>query len=223
MQACQQATARDLAAQTASALTKENVVQLQFQGSAMPSFEMLCPYGNLARLECIAMRPALTAFPVYIIKFPLLRVLNLSDNKLTTLPREFRMPNLKRIGLANNLFRALEGLQPLAQCPSLEYVDLEDNAVQSVAGYREAVFAMCHRLRVLDNKTVDNREDDGESEDEEESEEDEEDDEEDEAVDDNEAIEGRESQERKEGRTIEQKEKAPASEPPRKMARTEKK
>lgn len=48
------------------------------------------------------------------------------------------MPNLKRIGLANNLFRALEGLEPLAQCPSLEYVDLEDNAVQSVAGYREA-------------------------------------------------------------------------------------
>jgi hypothetical protein len=61
---------------------------------------------------------------------------------------------LIQLDLSGNQIKTIASLSPLASLPSLLSLELVDNSVTEVEGYREGVFELCSSLEVLDGLNV---------------------------------------------------------------------
>ena len=86
--------------------------------------------GELAGIKRLTLAENLTAFPMEILTLARsLEVLDLSNNRLTTLPAELaQLTQLKIIFASNNLFEALP--EVLGLCVNLEMVGFKSNRIQ---------------------------------------------------------------------------------------------
>jgi len=103
---------------------------------------------NLQNLSLINVGlTSLKGFP----KLPMLKRLELSDNRLTTgLNALAGCPTLSTVNLSGNKLKDVESLEPMKDLPNLKSVDLFNCEVTSVEGYREKVFELIPHLKYLD-------------------------------------------------------------------------
>mmetsp|Transcript_26672 Transcript_26672/g.48024 ORF Transcript_26672/g.48024 Transcript_26672/m.48024 type:complete len:185 (+) Transcript_26672:2-556(+) len=85
--------------------------------------------------------------------------LDLSKNSITGgLDNLSNCVELMQLSLTENQIKTIDSLQPLANLPNLLSLELEDNPVAEVEGYREKVFELCSSLEVLDGLNVEGQE-----------------------------------------------------------------
>jgi hypothetical protein len=65
---------------------------------------------------------------------------------------------LMQLDLSGNQIKTIASLRHLASLPSLLSLELVDNSVTEVEGYREGVFELCSSLEVLDGLNVEGQE-----------------------------------------------------------------
>eukprot|EP00008_Paramoeba_atlantica_P004293 CAMPEP_0201481664 /NCGR_PEP_ID=MMETSP0151_2-20130828/5933_1 /ASSEMBLY_ACC=CAM_ASM_000257 /TAXON_ID=200890 /ORGANISM="Paramoeba atlantica, Strain 621/1 / CCAP 1560/9" /LENGTH=248 /DNA_ID=CAMNT_0047863979 /DNA_START=52 /DNA_END=798 /DNA_ORIENTATION=- len=168
----------------AQAFTKPptEVPHLSFCGGLFLGFETLAPYTHLRNLDFVAMVPSLRTLEIPSdlpsLCFPHLVQLNLNDNALVSLPSAFSsiFPGLRKLEICNNrLGSDVSGdtqqqvervLEPLRGCAQLEILDLDENPLASLPGFREAVWSFLPSLSVLNWKDRENHDvadSDGES------------------------------------------------------------
>lgn len=80
-------------------------------------------------------------------QMPLLEVVSLSVNKLSTLKDFADMENLRELYLRNNLISDIREVKYLATCPNLRVLSLNENPIANMKGYRQTI------LRILPNLT----------------------------------------------------------------------
>jgi len=85
--------------------------------------------GELTGIQRLALSENLTSFPIEILSLAdSLEILDLSNNQLTSLPKELaQLSKLKIIFASNNLFETLP--EVLGQCPDLEMVGFKSNNI----------------------------------------------------------------------------------------------
>lgn len=88
--------------------------------------------GDLKGVKHLALAENLTTFPLEILSLAdSLEILDLSNNQLTALPKEFeQLTQLKIIFASNNLFESLP--EVLGQCENLEMVGFKSNQIKQV-------------------------------------------------------------------------------------------
>jgi len=106
--------------------------------------------GELAGAQRLSLSENLTSFPLEILTLAdSLEILDLSNNKLTSLPAEFaQLKKLKIIFASNNHFETLP--EVLGQCVNLEMVGFKSNQINQVPG--NALPAKLRWLILTDNR-----------------------------------------------------------------------
>jgi len=89
--------------------------------------------GDLAKSKKLKLAEGLTSFPKEIYTLAdTLEYLDMTDNKLSSLPDDFgKLKNLKILFLSNNLFTKLPTI--LAECPKLSMIGFRNNQINTVA------------------------------------------------------------------------------------------
>jgi len=105
-------------------------------------------FTSLQRLSMINVGfTSLKSFP----KLPALLKLELSDNRISgTLSCLKHLSTLTHLNLSGNKIKTLDALEPLADLHKLRSLDLFNNEVTKVDGYRESLFKMVPSLTYLD-------------------------------------------------------------------------
>jgi Leucine-rich repeat (LRR) protein len=95
----------------------------------METIDLLCS-GQLQGIKRLDLAAGLTEFPIEIFDLAdSLEILNLSDNRLRSLPADLgRLHRLKIIFLSNNDFEEVP--EVLADCPSLSMVGFKSNKIR---------------------------------------------------------------------------------------------
>lgn len=129
----------------------EDVTELAFSSLPLPPAVQLAPFRFLQRFTLVALRPTLTALlDIPLAQFPLLRVLDVSDNKIASVHAASTAtansittttttsagavaavaPSLVRLFLSNNSIASMQFLEQLAVlCPALEVLDVSENPI----------------------------------------------------------------------------------------------
>jgi len=106
--------------------------------------------GELSGIQRLTLADNLTSFPLEILSLSdSLEVLDLSNNRLTSLPVDIaKLTKLKIIFASNNLFESLP--EALGQCPNLEMVGFKSNQIKHVPEH--SLPAKLRWLILTDNK-----------------------------------------------------------------------
>ncbi|KAI0210166.1 hypothetical protein LSAT2_005099 [Lamellibrachia satsuma] len=86
------------------------------------------------------------------VSFPVCEVLNMSRNYIGSLKKIPKIPRIRHLNLAENNIHTLDGLGQLKQTP-IEYLNLTRNPVIFTLNYRQRVFHILPQLKVLDDVT----------------------------------------------------------------------
>lgn len=87
-------------------------------------------------------------------QMPMLEVVSLSVNKLSTLKDFVDMENLRELYLRNNLISDIREVKYLATCPNLRVLSLNENPIANMKGYRQTILRMLPNLTKLDEVLV---------------------------------------------------------------------
>ena len=157
-------------------LPVEDVTELAFSSLPLPPAVHLLPFRFLQRFTLVSLRPTLTALlEIPLAQFPLLRVLDVSDNKIASIfllttatttsaaasvvstTSSVAAPSLVRLFLTNNAITSMSFLEQLAvQCPALEILDLTDNPISKEGRLvRPDVFQLWQRQAATNTTSTD--------------------------------------------------------------------
>jgi len=150
--ALRQVSSKQLKEQVSKCKKEEDVTALSLCGGMWPGWEDLIRYRSLRHVDAVAMYPPLMTLAAP----PMLSItmLCVNDNAIATLPNDFAQsfPKLRRLDLCNNRITSLEALQPLVGCTALRILDLSENEICKLEGYRASLLAMLPHLQFLDSK-----------------------------------------------------------------------
>ena len=87
-------------------------------------------------------------------QMPLLEVVSLSVNKLSTLKDFADMENLRELYLRNNLISDIREVKYLSTWPNLRVLSLNENPIANMKGYRQTILRMLPNLTKFDEVLV---------------------------------------------------------------------
>lgn len=87
-------------------------------------------------------------------QMPMLEVVSLSVNKISTLKDFVDMENLRELYLRNNLISDIREVKYLATCPNLRVLSLNENPIANMKGYRQTILKMLPNLTKFDEVLV---------------------------------------------------------------------